>query len=442
MSSWLDDILRPLLGRVTESLLERRNLVWFTLASLLSGAGAALFGGDLWNGFLTKTGFSMTEIGWLAAFAGGAGSFGLVAFMGLADRLRRRVLTYVLCVLVASAAPVLVVGLALIPRAGLSLDHLLALLAVVSVGQALVMSIPVMLDYPIIARSISQGVRGRLFGITTVAYGILGIGIGWLSANVLQNVAYPWGYAWCFLAAAGLMALRAAAYSRLHELPELAVDGASRSAFPFAAIVDVLKLKEFQWLAGPHVARGLAVSAAGFALPVGLKRLGLPEEFPGYAASATTAATVLGGIAVGLIADRLGPSWTTFLGDVLYALGMATVVLFPSPIAFLALYLLMHFGRNIEDNAVPLGAINLVPAEHLGAFSAARLMILTGSTALSAPMFGYLFDHLSPLLVFGLAALLKVLTGVWFWCVFRLKRPAPEAGPPLPPPPLAAAEPD
>ena len=423
MASPLDAVLRCLLGQVTESPQERRNLFWFTLASLLYGAATALFGGDLWNGFLKQTGFSMTEIGTLTAGAGIASACGLVAFMGLADRIRRRVRTYAMCIVAAAFAPVLVVAVALVPRSALPLGHLLPLLMLIGVGQALIMSVPIMLDYPVIARGVSVGVRGRLFGITTTAYGILGIGIGWLSANVLKNVAYPQGYAWCFLAASGAIVLRAAAYSRVRELPELAVDGASRSALPFAAIVDVLRLKEFQWLAGPHVARGLAVSVAGFALPVGLQYLGLPAHFPGYASAATTAATVLGGIAVGLIADRLGPSRTTFLGDVVYALGMATVVLTHNPAAFIGLYLLMHFGRNIEDNSVPLGAINIVPAEHLGAFSAARLMVLYGSTALSAPLFGYLLDHYSPGAVFGLAAGMKLLTGVWFWWVFRLKQP-------------------
>jgi MFS family permease len=424
MPSALDAVLRPLLGAVTDNPRERRNLFWFTLASLLYGTGAALFGGDLWNGFLKQTGFSLTQIGWLTSAVGLAGSFGLIAFMGLADRIRRRVRTYAICILAAALAPVVTVGLALLPRSGLPLTALLGALMVVGVGQALVMSIPIMLDYPIIARSASVGIRGRLFGITTTAYGILGIGIGWLSANVLKDVAYPKGYAWCFLAAAGAIALRGIVYSRIRELPELAVDGASRSTLPFAAIVDVLRLKEFQWLAGPHVARGLAMSAAGFALPVGLQYLGLPAHYPGYASSATTAATVLGGIAVGLIADRWGASWTTFWGDVLYALGMATVALSHNPLAFIGLYLLMHFGRNIEDNVVPLGAINIVPAEHLGAFSAARLMILYGSGALSAPLFGYLFDHCNPATVFGLAAIMKLLTGVWFWWVFRLKQPA------------------
>jgi predicted MFS family arabinose efflux permease len=100
---------------------------------------------------------------------------------------------------------------------------------------------------------------------------------------------------------------------------------------------------------------------------------------------------------------------------------MATVVISHNPLVFLALYLVTQFGRYIEDNSVPLGAINIVPAEHLGAFSAARLMVLYGSSALGAPLFGYLLDHHDPVVVFGLAAVMKVLTGVWFWWVFRLK---------------------
>jgi len=87
---------------------------------------------------------------------------------------------------------------------------------------------------------------------------------------------------------------------------------------------------------------------------------------------------------------------------------MATVILFGgNPTAFLLLYFLTHFGRNIEDNTVPLGAINTVPVEHLGAFSAARLMILMGASAIGAPFFGHLFDRGHYVLVFGLGALLK-----------------------------------
>lgn len=424
MVSALDAGLRVVMGKMTDDPQERRNVFWLTLATLFCGAGAAFFGGDLWTGFLKQTGFSMTQIGGLLSAAGFASSFGLIAFMGLADRIQRRVRVYVLCILLTALAPLITVGVALIPRTAFPLSALLVALIVMGVAQSLVTSIPTMLDYPVYARIASVGIRGRLFGITTTAYGLLGIGIGWLSASVLKNVAYPTGYAWCFLAAAVAISLRAASFSRMRELPELAVEGASRSPLPLAAIVDVLRLKEFQWLAGPHVARGLAGSVTVLALPVALDCLGLPKHYPGYASAVSTAATVLGGIAVGLIADRLGAAVTTLWADALCALGMATVILSRNPLVFLSLYLLMQFGRNIEDNSVPLGAINIVPAEHLGAFSAARLMVLLASGAAGSLLFGYLFQNCSPVMVFGLAACMKLLTGVWFWWVFRLKQPA------------------
>ena len=423
MASPLDAFLSIAMRKVTDNPQERRNLFWLTLASLLNGAGATLYGGELWNGFLSRTGFDVQQIGLIASAVGFASSLGLIGFMGLADRIQKRVRTYAMLVAVTALAPLLTVGLAHIPRVAFPLSAFFVAITVIGVGQSLVISVPIMLDYPIWARSISPGVRGKLFGITTVAYGFLGIGIGWLSANVLKNVSYPTGYAWCFMAAAVMITLRATAYSRNRELPELAVDGASRSAFPMTAIVDVLKLKEFQWLAGPHVVRGLAVSVLGLTLPTAIEKLGMPDYISGYAASTTTAATVLGGTAVGLLADRLGPAITTLLADVLYAAGMATVVMYPNPWLFLILYFVMQFGRNIEDNSVPLGCIQTVPTEHLGAFSAARLMVLNGSSAAGAALFGYLLKNYSFTMVFALAAVMKLLTGVWFWYVFRLKRP-------------------
>lgn len=424
MASRLDTGLRAALGGMSADPQERRNVFWLTLFTLLSGAGAALSGGDLSTGFLKQTGFSMTQLGLMASAGGLATSFGLIAFMGLADRIQRRVRAYVVCTLITVVGPLIMVGVALTPRTVFPLPAALFTFIVTGVALALVTAIPTMLDYPIYARAATVGIRGRLFGITTTAYGILGIGLGWLSANALRDLAYPTGYVWCFAAAAATVVLRAAAFSQIRELPELAVAGASRSALPFTAIVDVLRLREFQLLAGPHVARGLVSSVAGLALFMGLRDLGLPAHFPGYASSITTAATVLGGIAVGLYADRLGPAWATLCGDTLYALGLATIMLSPTPATFLLLYLLLHFGRNIEDNTVPLGAINIVPPEHLGAFSAARLMILIASGAVGAPLFGYILDnHPRPVMVFALAAVLKALTGVWFWWVFRLQRP-------------------
>lgn len=401
---------------------QRANLLWLTLSYLVYGVGATLFGAELWTVFLRTTGFSKMEIGWIASAGTGAMAFGLLVFMGLGDRIHRRVRTASLILALLALGPVATVGVALMPRAALPLASALFAFVSIAIAQNLASSIPVMLDYPIWARALAPGVRGRLFGFTTISYGLPGIAVGILAADLLKTIPYPMGYAWCFLAAAGAMALRGACYSQVRELPEMAVEGASSSALPWASILRVLKLKEFQWLAGPHVVRGLTMSIITFTVTLGKDYMHLPEHYTGYAASATQAATMIAGIWLAGYADRVGAAWGTLLGDVLYAAGMGSVILLGgNPTIFLALYFLTQFGRQIEDNTVPLGAINIVPTEHLGAFSAARLMILMGSSAIGNPIFGWLFDHGHYVIVFAIGAVLKLLSGLWFFYIFRLK---------------------
>ncbi|MBM4050278.1 MAG: MFS transporter, partial [Planctomycetes bacterium] len=282
MSRALDSCLARLMRNLTDDAQERRNVFWRTLAMVLTGAAMALYGGELWAGFVTEAGFSMTQIGILGSVSQFAGAFGLLAFMGLADRIQNRIRAYTLCILVTAVFPVIVSALV---GMKVGVPALLVSFAGLAIINQLISAIPIMLDYPVIVRTISPAIRGRLFAILTVACGVLPILTGVLSAVLLKNLAFPTGYVCCFLAAAVMVVLRAATFSAQKELPSLAVPGASRSALPFAAIVDVLKMKEFQWLAGPHVLRGLTASVIGFAVPQGLKLGILPPEYPGYATS-------------------------------------------------------------------------------------------------------------------------------------------------------------
>jgi MFS family permease len=136
-----------------------------------------------------------------------------------------------------------------------------------------------------------------------------------------------------------------------------------------------------------------------------------------------------------LIADRWGAARTTLLADLIFAVGLGFVMLSDNPLVFLVFYFLLQFGLAVEDSAIPLGCINIVPPERLGAFSSARLMVMSGSGAAGSALFGWLFKmDLNPALIFAMGALLKAASGVWFWYVFSLKKPVnPAAGAAQPP---------
>ncbi|NPV49264.1 MAG: hypothetical protein HPY69_20150, partial [Armatimonadetes bacterium] len=158
MASSLDTGLERLLRRITADPAERRNLFWVTVSSLMYGTGATLSGGELWSGFLERSGFNMQDIGWISSANLLATAIGLLVFMGLGDRVRNRVRTTAIFIALTALYPVATVGVALIPRVALPLSGFLFALVTIGVLQCLTNSIPVMLDDPIWARALTPGV--------------------------------------------------------------------------------------------------------------------------------------------------------------------------------------------------------------------------------------------------------------------------------------------
>lgn len=423
MSALLDSFLALLMRGLTADPQERRNIFWRTLAMLFTGAAAGLSGGELSAGLYTRIGFRMAQMGQLAFVGQISSAFWLLALMGLADRIGNRIRVYTLCASALVVFPLITSALLL---CGVPVLAMLGAMMACGVVANCLSALPIMLDYPVLVRTVTPEVRGRMFAILGAACGVLPVITGVISAQALKHLRYPLGYVCCFSAAAVMSALRAASFSVQEELPSLAIAGASRSALPFKAIVDVLRMREFQMLAGPHVLRGLTISIVGFAVPQGLKLGILPPEYPAYATSASWTAAVLGGIALGFIADRWGAGPSTLLADVIYGLAMAVALLSHNPLLFLLFYFVLQFGQNIEASSVPFGCTIIVPPQLMGAFSSARLMVLMGSGAVGSLTFGYLFDRCNPLLIFGIGAALKLLNGLWFWFVFRPRRTAPD----------------
>ena len=55
----------------------------------------------------------------------------------------------------------------------------------------------------------------------------------------------------------------------------------------------------------------------------------------------------------------------------------------------------------------------------MGAFSGARLMLLSVGGAISVALVGRFLESFDPLPVFVAGAVLKLITGVWYWYGFR-----------------------
>ncbi|MDP6439852.1 MAG: MFS transporter [Candidatus Brocadiia bacterium] len=412
--------LESLLRRLTDDPQQRRNILWMLVASFLASAGGALSAGAVRQNYLLYAKLTLTHIGIIGSISGIAGAVGLFALVGVPDRIERRVRAWVILALFPALTPLV---LALLSLRGLDLRTanlvFWALVAMMLLNAPLE-SLQSMVMGSVTVRIVHVRVRGRAWGLSGLAAGLAGIGFGLLAGRILATVEPPARFTLCFgLAPAFFIA---AALSRLgfRELPELQGPSRSGSAFPWTALRDVWRLKQFRILFVPTLLRGLTSAFPFFAWLVAKERLNLPDGYAGLVVMVNAlGGTILGHMAVGLLADRWGPGWVTFTGYALTAAVLLGLVFTDSGPVFLVLYGVLALGGSLIGVAVPLGTLEIAPPELVGAFNGARLILNAAGAAVSMALVGFLLESLDPLHVFAGGAVLSLVNGIWYWHGFR-----------------------
>ena len=408
------------LHRLTPDPLERSNLFWMVVTGLITTSGIVLISGPVRQTFLVEVGLTEGQIGIYGSIAAATAAAGLLCLMGVADRIRRRVRALVIFSVFVGLEAVVLATLALLDDDVRTPTLVFAAIVAVAIVVQPMNSLLNMVSPAVLVRVVRVQIRGRYTGFTGLLIGLASLVMGLAIAQILATVGYPLGYALCFAVAVPLLVGGGLAYSRLRESIEL--DGPPRrnSAFPWSAMGEVLRMREFRLLLAPNVLRGLGAGAVFFSWVVGLKRLDLPPAYAGLAATVEAAAgTILGSIIIGLYTDRWGAGRLLFASGVLMALALVGMVLTSSPLLFLAFFSVLVLGTSLEGKGVPLGTYELVPSTRIGAFNGARLMLLSGSMAISMPLVGQLLERMDALPVMAAGAVIKLTMGGLYWFAFR-----------------------
>lgn len=420
------------LRRLSADPAERRNAGWRIATGLVGSAGGVFVGGPVVQAFLVQAGLGAGQIGLHGSVGSAAGALGMLLLMGLADRVRRRARAVVLCSLVGCLDPALLLLLALLGGQRLGPSGTLAALIAAAALLQPVSSFLSMVHAGLTVRVLRPAILGRVSGVGGVLSGLVAMGLGLVVARILASTPQPHGYALCFAAALPLSVLTALSYGRLVELPQLARPPRGRASTPpWASLWEIFGLPQFRDLILPNVLRGLVSAVLFFAWVVGLQRLAIPVAYVGLAATVqAVSGSVVGSAVIALCADRWGPGVVIFGGSVLSAACLVAMVLTGSPEVFLALYGLLVLGAHLVGSGVPLGSYQIVPPELMGAYSGARLMLMSAAGALAMPVIGALLERVGPLPVFVAGAGLSLLMGVTYWGGLRRHhRPAPPTRP-------------
>lgn len=416
---------RPL-QRLTPVPEERGNAAWMIIMSVV-GSGAGVFvGGPVLQSFFLDAGLDSTQIGLHGSVGAGAGAIGMLALMGVADRVRNRPRTVVLTHLVGCLDPLVLLLLAVSLTSLSPSLILMALIAVAAIVQP-VTHFGGMVHSGLTVRVVHHRIRGRISGLCGVLAGVLSIFLGLVVASILSTFDGPTGYGICFAVALPLALLASLMYGRLVELPQLQTPAGEPQtrAVPWAAIWQIYRLAQFRDLLPANALRGLLSGVHFFAWIVGLQRLDMPAAYIGLAATVQAVASgVIGSAVIGICNDRWGPAWIVLLGSVLTAAAMVGMVVTDSPLVFLALYGAVYLGGHLVGAGVPLGSYEIVPPELMGAYSGLRLILLSAGSMISMPITGYLLQTSGPAPVFAIGAAGTVFMGLAYWRGFRRHRPA------------------
>jgi MFS family permease len=238
--------------------------------------------------------------------------------------------------------------------------------------------------------------RGFMFGVSSAAGSLLGLGGAWLSRHMLATLPFPKPFAYSFLLCF-VCQIISYAFVALNREPPRQADGEAVSAREYwRRLPRVLQRNPnfSRYLA----ARGLIIMgsmATAFFMIFAKARFGVADTF---AAELTMAALLSQAIftpLLGVVSDRKGLKWLIEFSTVLQLAAMALVLVSPASAWLYGVFILVYAasaGMMIASMAM---SMEFSVPEDVPTFTALEGTVIAIPTMLAPLLGGWLVDHIS-----------------------------------------------
>ncbi len=275
--------------------------------------------------------------------------------------------------------------------------------------------------FELIAKAISPDRRGRLYGSAQIAGGLGGMAVGALVAAILKSPAlpFPLSYALLFALSGATFLLNIVPFLFVKEPVHEPPPQASPPHLPFSAFLGSLfrimrEDRTFIKLTSSRLLLGVAMSAFPFYILFMDRELSVSAERLGLFVSAQVFGGLIGGLAIGWLADHAGPRTVIRLSAVFCGLvpcfALAMTVLRGSSGSLLIVpgtLLFVLIGAVGSTNFI--GFMNylmeVAPVEQRASY-VGLFNTLTGALMVAPPLLGWLLEaaSFSALFVVAIAA--------------------------------------
>ena len=373
--------------------------------------------------FLMQNGASFSQIGTLGTFNNVFSALGMFLFAGMADRFKRfssfkrAIGIAVLSYLINNTALIILSFCTGILDAAV----VFWIYVGASVLQSLAVSISGLLEVTTILRVTNNQARlGRIMGIGGIGAGLAGILCGWVVKTV--KGAFPLSQSiriLCF-ASMALTVITSALGFFFVNVQTQEIRSNQPVTNPFKVFREVQKMPQFWKLQPANIFRALQFMAVYFIGITGLQRFPEDVGLVGTLPIALTAANFLGCLLITYVHPRLGSGKMYGIGAGFAAVGFLIALVSRQSTVFLAGYFVLYLGQALIDFCFPLGIYDMVEADKVGQFSAARSLLYTVAVAAFVYLGGLLLDMVgdSFLCCIGISAAL-LSGGLYLWSYRR-----------------------
>lgn len=311
------------------------------------------------------------------------------------------------------------------PAPGLALAALLVLLLLTTgIGGVLM---PAWMD--IVGRTIPGRLRGRFFGITSLAGSAGGMLGSAFTAWILAVAPAPHGYGWCFVACTICMALSFWALTLARE-PSVGAPAPAVTLGAYLRRIPGLLRRDadFSWFLVARSAIAAGGMATGFYTVFALRGLSAEAWHVGLFSAALFLGQSVGNLVLGWLADRAGHKLVLMIGALALVIANGVALAAPSLDAFSLVFAL----AGVQHASVSVSNLNALlefaPRPEERPTYVGLGLTAQGPVVFAAPLVaGALVDVVGFRAVFGLASALSVVAVALFATRVRDPRAARRA---------------
>lgn len=261
----------------------------------------------------------------------------------------------------------------------------------------------------LMAKSIPERLRGRLFGLTQFAGGILAVLAGLMVTRMLSpsGPAYPANYAVLMVLGAVFFWVSFISLSAVRE-PRGVAEGGDSGFFAYLGEVGrmLAEHRELKRLIGVQLLLGFSGMALPFYILYAKQSVGVTGTMVGVLLIVQTGGSMLISAVVGYMSDHVGPKWAIVTSGLTGLLAPLVVLMFPVKSLWLYVPVFFLIGGMVGGTWIGLTNFMLELADPGERRSYIGLMNTAGAPTMMFPFIGGLIAHIfSYRAVFAVAAI-------------------------------------